>query len=242
MKENKMKMKWLKYIVITIIVCFAAFLLVGSYGRINEYFTAEPLYVDTNVSEIKINSTLHQGDKEFVIEKLEVGDEYSVLVFDSIEGGGMITGASLFQNGNELNYISAGATTYQGCAIAFEPADGLENIELRIMNITDIIEKEYVYPLIYDNDIAIVNVDINGDRGKITVTLSNDDISIDMEGLEKTFASQMLGHPIQPAQILLLKDGIEVEMHSSKEDTPDEIRIIAKEVKHDNDVIVIPIS
>lgn len=223
------------------IVVISTILLVGAYGNPSEYFTDDPLFIDTNIESVDINEKLTLNGKEYDIQALEVGDNYSVLYFDAGKEGGMITGAELYQDGNALKYISACSTTYDGSAIAYAPAVGTKNIELRINSVNEIIEKEYNYDVVFNGDTAVIDVSIGEDRGSITMKLS-DTLSIEWKDLPNVMKTSVSGYPVQPAKIIPSINGKEVESEFSINNPPNMITIVTKEFIFDENVIIINIS
>ncbi len=244
-------LKWKKttwiYIVALVLVLASTLFLTGAFGEINEDFTAAPLFTDTNVISIDINQEYKQGDIIFKLKSLEVGDNYSVLLFDSPIGVEMITGADLFQNGVKLKYISAGTATnkYVDSAIAFEAAKGLENIELYINEIKVSVNTK-VYPLEYTDNIAKIETVEDGVTGYIEVVLSEKECSLTISNdLQDIIKSSVDGYPIVPGNVILLKDGIAIHESNyeySIQDPPDEVRVTEKEVIIIGKPVVIKIS
>lgn len=248
---KKIEFKWRKttwvYILALVIVCSLTFFFAGGFDKLMEYLSAEPIFTDTNVEVIKINETYRQEAIVFEIKRLEIGDNYTVLLFSEKRGMAMITGADLYQNGEKLKYLSAGTSTnpYEDSAIAYEPAEGFKNLELRISPIT-VTTKAYTFSIMYDGDTAEVEVTIDGKAGIVDVMLEDKACSASIrEGLKEVLNSHIDGYPIVPGAVLLMKDGLSIHDSNyqySKEDPPDELKIITKQVVIDGDVVIIPIS
>lgn len=243
MKKQNKKI-WIIVLIILIALFASSKFIVPAF--LNRFYGTERSFPDTNTKKISINETYSQGGVTFEIDKLVVGDTYSVLHFHNDIKSGIITGASLYQNGEELKYISASShssssSKYQRSTIGFEPADGLKNIELKILVFTGMQEKEYTYPLEYVDNVATVDIDINGDVGQAIIKLADENYRVDCVDLQEAFATKIQGYPITPPTILLLKDGKEFGTENLNE-APDTLKIITKEVKSTDEVIIIPIS
>ena len=239
------KGSWIFILLLIATIVFGAF-ATGAFHPTMD-IVEDPFYTDTNVTRIEINKTYQQGQILFTVKALEIGDNFSVLLFSSNNSGAVITGADLYQNGERVDYLSAGTTTseYKDNAIAFNPIKGTENIELRITSIKEVATKEHIFP-IDSSEVDDVDVDvaINGKVGKLRVEFTDETCTLyAVEGMDEILAYSISGYPITPGYMTLMRDGNEMdEIEYSRNNPPNQIKIVTKEIITDGEIVVIPIS
>ena len=226
-----------------IVITIIAILLVGAYGNPNEFFTYEELISDTNAQSIELNITINPGDKNYTITSVDIGDNYTVVRFDS---SNLIIGMELYQNDKKLEFVRAAHTSYAGSAIAFEPVNKTDKLELRVYKLKRSEDVVLTYPLEFNGDTAIINDTINGVDGHIEIKIEEKNVRVEFfNGINDIIKAEVNGFPKTPGKHVLLYKGEDIGALgdvSYFEYPPDEIKIYATIVELDDEQIIIPVN
>lgn len=245
-KKTIDKRKFVIMISAVIVVLVAAtILLTGAFGNPIEKFVDYELIEDTNVKSIDLEMyTYYQGYIEITLMSLDIGDEYSVLVYDmsEITDASMIKGVQLLQNGEPLQYITGRITSKKGCALAFESTNGFDNIEIRIEKVDEISYSEVSYPLSFESNVVSFDVEVKGQTGNAEIALDEQTCQIVVSGIEEVRQEQDYDLPISSVQHMLERDGIRDKGPFNIDNPPKTLILVYEDIVYSDDILVVPVS
>lgn len=183
LRKDKIMNKKIKALIIVAIIALAVFIFVAATDPV-EYWVG-PLVVDTNVQTIQIDKTILQGDIEFTIDRLEVGDKYSTIYYEMSPfiGGEFLKGTQLYQGDVALKLGRAPYSQTRGGAICFDPVKNLDDLTLYVAQINDYIVTDYDYELKFIDNVAEFDAIVDGKSGVITVYVEGNGIGITTNGI-----------------------------------------------------------